>query len=145
MSHNPLQPRWQQPRSNFGALGPKAFKNEFSRFKTESTTPHHSFMELLKFKGGNPFRWFIKINKYFVLHNTPTKSMVSITSICLEGEAQGWFQDAKAADIFTNGNSLPSTRFGRILLHPLHGIWQVNRPSTCTFSHMTFLMSHVAF
>jgi hypothetical protein len=22
---------------------------------------------------------------------------------------------------------------------------QVNRPSTCTFSHMTFLMSHVTF
>jgi hypothetical protein len=41
------------------------------------------------------------------------------------------------------GNSLPPARFGRILLQPT--IWQVNRPSTCTFSHMTFLMSHVTF
>ena len=41
------------------------------------------------------------------------------------------------------GNSLPSTRFRGILLQ--FTIWQVNRSSTCTFSHMTFLMSYVTF
>jgi hypothetical protein len=41
------------------------------------------------------------------------------------------------------GNSFPPIRFGGILLQPI--TWQVNRPSTCIFSHMTFLMSHVTF
>ena len=43
----------------------------------------------------------------------------------------------------TYGNSLPTTRFEEILLQPI--TCPVNRPSTCTFSHMTFLMSHVTF
>ncbi len=42
-----------------------------------------------------------------------------------------------------NGNSFPPTRFGGILFQST--TWQVNRPSTCTFSHMTFLMSYVTF
>jgi hypothetical protein len=41
------------------------------------------------------------------------------------------------------GNSFPPIRFGEILFQPT--TWQVNKPSTCTFSHMTFLMSHVTF
>ena len=41
------------------------------------------------------------------------------------------------------GNSLPPTRFGRILLQPTR--WQLKRLFTCIFSHMTFLMSHMTF
>ncbi len=41
------------------------------------------------------------------------------------------------------GNSLPLTRFGRIIFPST--IWQVNRPFTCTFSHMIYLMNHVTF
>ncbi len=36
------------------------------------------------------------------------------------------------------GNSLSPIRFGEILHQPT--TWQVNRSSTCIFSHMTFLM-----
>ena len=45
--------------------------------------------------------------------------------------------------VFGPGNNLPLTRFGGSLLQPT--TWQANRPSTCTFSYMTFLMSHVTF
>ena len=41
------------------------------------------------------------------------------------------------------GNSFPSTLFGGIFLQPT--TWQVNRPSTCTFSYMIFLTSYVTF
>ena len=43
----------------------------------------------------------------------------------------------------TQENSFPPTWFGGILLQPT--TWQVNKPSTCTFNHITFLMSHVIF
>ena len=43
----------------------------------------------------------------------------------------------------TYGNTLPTTRFGEILLQPT--TCPVNRLSMCTFSHITFLMSHVTF
>ena len=42
-----------------------------------------------------------------------------------------------------DGNSFPPTRFGGILLQPT--TWQVNRPSICIFTHMTFLISHMTF
>ncbi len=41
------------------------------------------------------------------------------------------------------GNSLPPTQFGGIFIQPT--TWQVNKSSTCIFSHITFLMSHVTF
>ena len=41
------------------------------------------------------------------------------------------------------GNSFPPTWFGGILLQSI--TWQINRPFTYTFSHITFLMSYVTF
>jgi hypothetical protein len=45
--------------------------------------------------------------------------------------------------ILNIGNSLHPNWFGGILFQLTK--WQINRPSMCTFSHMTFLMNHVTF
>jgi hypothetical protein len=68
----------------------------------ESAAPHQGSMELPKFKGGDPFWWILKINKFFYLNNTPPYLMVSIASHYMQGEAWVWFHSKNAVGIFTN-------------------------------------------
>ena len=48
-----------------------------------------------------------------------------------------------AGPLFIYRNSFLLIRFGGILFQPT--TWQVNRPFTFTFSHMTFLMKEIVF
>jgi hypothetical protein len=70
--------------------------------RRESAALHQGSMELPKFKGGDPFWWILKINKFFYLNNTPPYLMVSIASHYMQGEAWVWFHSKNAVGIFTN-------------------------------------------
>ena len=61
-----------------------------------------------------------------------------------KGQITHFFEETRFfTSYFQEGNSLHPIRFGGIFLQPT--TWQVNRLSTCTFNHTTFLMSHVIF
>ena len=60
------------------------------------------FMEIPKFKGGDPFSWLFKVYKFFAFNNTPSHDMVSIASYYMEGEAHDWFQTLEATGLCTD-------------------------------------------
>ena len=60
------------------------------------------FMEIPKFKGGDPFSWLFKVYKFFAFNNTPSHDMVSNSSYYMEGEAHDWFQTLEATGLCTD-------------------------------------------
>ena len=61
---------------------------------TKFIATHQALMEFY-FKGGDLFRWFVKLHEFFALDNTQSHRMVSIASCYMEGEAWEWFQDVE--------------------------------------------------
>lgn len=103
----PVEHQWQQQRHEFEVMGLPRFKTESlahhqdSAVSSRPAAHHQGSMKLPKFKG-DPFWWFLKINKYFVLNNTLPSSMVFIASICMEGEVLVWLNSKNAVAMFTD-------------------------------------------
>ncbi|XP_024027268.1 uncharacterized protein LOC112093319 [Morus notabilis] len=73
-------------------------------------------LEMPLFQGDDPQGWVFRADRYFAVNDVEDEEKVMVASVCLEGQALGWFQCADAQNPFRSWQELRAAvlrRFGR--------------------------------